>query len=244
MFKEKIERLGQFYVYCSDVHKFGTDAVVLADFAYPERLISRTQNMCEFGCGCGIITMLCCQRNERLNVTAVDIQADAVELAKSGVEKNKISDRVNVMCADLKSLPIEMNGSFDTVIMNPPYKRVGAGLVTGDERVDIARVELKCNIDDICKSASKLLKFHGRLCICNRPERLGDTILAMYNAGLTPKRLRLVSQNLQSNVSLVLIEASKGGSSGMTVEPQLLIDEEHDRLFKDYFNSEGNENNE
>lgn len=228
---EKIEKLGKYSVFCSDIHKFGTDAVLLADFANPKP----TDNMCEFGCGCGIITTLCCQKNEKLKVTAVDIQPDAIELTKKGVNFNGISSRVTPICADLKQLPSEMNGQFSLVVMNPPYKKMGAGLLSGESGVDIARFEVECNIHEICASAARLLKFHGRFCICHRPERLADAICAMKNVGITPKRLRTVSQNKHSKITLVLIEGTLSGGDGMVVEPPLFIDDEHHRLFADYF---------
>lgn len=228
---EKLEKLGKFSVFCTESHKFGTDAVLLADFADPKD----GENMCEFGCGCGIITMLACQRHERLSVTAVDIQSDAARLSEKSARYNGIADRVQVMCADLRLLPAEHVGKFDLVVMNPPYKKKNAGLLSGDPASDIARFELECTIDDVCLSAAKLLRFRGRLCICHRPERLADAVRSMYSAGLTPKKLRTVSQNKNSRVSLVLLEGIKGGGDGMTVCPPLFIDDENERLYRDYF---------
>lgn len=229
---EKIEKLGRFSVICSDIHKFGTDAVLLCDFAN----VNSARNMCEFGCGCGIITTLACQKNDNLKVTAVDIQEDAVALTSQSCEMNNITDRVNVLCEDLKMLDKTHNGKFDLVVMNPPYKKFDAGIKSGNKQVDIARFEVMCDINDICSTASRLLKYHGRLCICHRPERLGDAIQAMYNFGITPKKLRTVSQNKNSKISLVLIEGSKSGGDGMSVLPPLFLDDEHDRLYSDYFN--------
>ena len=230
---EKIEKLGRFSVICSDIHKFGTDAVLLCDFA---NVIS-ARNMCEFGCGCGIITTLACQKNDNLKVTAVDIQEDAAALTSQSCEMNNITDRVNVLCEDLKMLDKTHKVKFDLGVMNPPDKKFDAGIKSGNKQVDIARFEVMCDRNDICSTASRLLKYHGRLCICHRPERLGDAIQAMYNFGITPKKLRTVSQNKNSKISLVLIEGSKSGGDGMSVLPPLFLDDEHDRLYSDYFNN-------
>lgn len=231
---EKIEKLGRFSVICSDIHKFGTDAVLLCDFAN----VNTAQNMCEFGCGCGIITTLACQKNENLKVTAVDIQEDAAALTRQSCEMNNITDRVNVLCEDLKMIDKTHNGQYDLVVMNPPYKKFRAGIKSGNAGVDIARFEVMCDINDVCSTAARLLKFHGRLCICHRPERLGDAIFAMYSCGITPKKMRTVSQNKNSKISLVLIEGSKSGGDGMLVLPPLFLDDEHGRLYYDYFNCE------
>lgn len=230
----KFEKLGRFGVFCSDDHKFGTDAVLLADFASPKS----GERMCEFGCGCGIITMLCCQKQADLSVNAVDIQSEAVHLARLSADKNGITDRVSVECADLRDFSAEHKAQFDLVVMNPPYKKAGAGLVSGNKARDIARFETCGTIDEIAFAAAEVLRYQGRFCICHRPERLGDAIKAMYSAGLTPKKLRTVSQNKNSRISLVLLEARNGGGDGMTVCPPLFIEDESERLFKDYFSEE------
>ena len=73
------------------------------------------------------------------------------------------------------------------------------------------------------RSAEKLLKFGGRLCICNRPERLADVISAMKNNNIEPKRLRFVSKNPSTAPWLFLIEGKKGSKPFMKIMPQLYI---------------------
>ena len=218
---EKIEKLGRFSVICSDIHKFGTDAVLLCDFAN----VNSARNMCEFGCGCGIITTLACQKNENLKVTAVDIQEDAAALTSQSCEMNNITDRVNVLCEDLKMLDKTHNGKFDLVVMNPPYKKFYAGIKSGNKQVDIARFEVMCDINDICSTASRLLKYHGRLCICHRPERLAELMALMSKYKLEPKRLRLVCQRRGEEPWLVLVEGKKCANVGLRIEPTLYVEE-------------------
>ena len=72
--------------------------------------------------------------------------------------------------ADLKEAPrILPCGKFDVITMNPPYKAETRSKAKENEK--IARHETLCNLRDITKAASKLLKFGGKLCICIRPER-------------------------------------------------------------------------
>lgn len=59
--------------------------------------------------------------------------------------------------------------------------------------------------------------------MCNRPERLADTMVAMRNAGLEPKRLRLVHKNADTPPWLFLIEGRKGGKSFMKIEKPLIM---------------------
>ncbi len=109
------------------------------------------------------------------------------------------------------------------VTCNPPYKAANAGIESNLTAHKIARHEVLCKIEDVCRAASRLLKFGGRLCLCNRPERLGDVISAMKNNNIEPKRLRFVSKNPESAPWLFLIEGKKGSKPFMKVLPQLYV---------------------
>ena len=77
------------------------------------------------------------------------------------------------------------------------------------------------------------LLFGGRLCMCNRPERLSDTIFAMKNNGIEPKRLRLVTKTPYTRPWLFLIEGRKGGKPFMNVDPLLIMYGEDGELSKE-----------
>ena len=211
------------YVCASSDHRFGTDAFLLAYFSG----YRRKDKVCDLGTGCGIIPLIM-QKKEPPQVTyAVDIQEGAIEQLRLGLEHSKTTGIVPV-CADLKVLwdgaPI---GQLDLVTCNPPYKVAGAGYQSEITAQKIARHEIMCNIDDVCGAAEKLLKFGGRLCVCNRPERLSDVIFAMKNHNIEPKRLRFVSKNPDEAPWLFLIEGKKGSKPFMKVEPQLYIRSEN-----------------
>ena len=67
-----------------------------------------------------------------------------------------------------------------------------------------------------------------------RPDRLTDIICAMREASLEPKRMTLVYADTESEPSMVLIEAKKGGKSGMLLTPPLII--YGDKTHKKYSN--------
>ena len=108
---------------------------------------------------------------------------------------------------------------------NPPYKAQSAGIESAMTAQRIARHEILCNIGDVCRAANQLLKFGGRLCICNRPERLADVVAAMQQNGIEPKRLRFVAKNPESAPWLFLMEGRKGGKPFLSVLPQLHVRE-------------------
>ena len=83
----------------------------------------------------------------------------------------------------------------------------------------IARHEVLCTIGDVCKSANRLLKFGGRLCMCNRPERLADVLNAMRSNNIEPKTLQLVCKDYSSAPWLFLVEGKKGAKPSLKVLP-------------------------
>lgn len=224
MTEYKYEKLtDKIYVCASSEHRFGTDAFLLADFSQ----YRRKDRVCDLGTGCGIIPLIMQKKMPPQVIYAVDIQENAVEQLKLGIEKSGVSGIVPI-CADLKELwknaPV---GQLDLVTCNPPYKAVNAGFESVITSQKIARHEIMCNIDDVCRASSKLLKFGGRLCVCNRPERLADVICAMRDNNIEPKRIRFVSKNPESAPWLFLVEGKKGSKPFMQVEPQLYIRSEN-----------------
>ena len=97
-----------------------------------------------------------------------------------------------------------------------------------EEKKLIARHESECTLDDICQAASKLLQFGGRLCMCQRPERLADVMESMRRFDIEPKRLRMVQQRKSKAPKLFLLEGRRGGKRGfLDVLPTLFIEDEN-----------------
>lgn len=216
----KFEKLTEKITVCASTdHRFGTDAFLLADFSgYRQK-----DTVCDLGTGCGIIPLIMQKKMPPSVTYAVDIQEGAIEQLRLGLERSETTGIVPV-CADLRELwadaPLDR---CDLVTCNPPYKAANAGFESVIDAQKIARHEIMCDIDDVCRAAERLLKFGGRLCVCNRPERLADVISAMKNHNIEPKRIRFVSKTPDDAPWLFLIEGKKGSKPFMKVEKQLYI---------------------
>ena len=213
-------------LYVSPDHRFGTDAILLADFAAPKK----ADAACDLGTGCGIIPLLWCRTDAPSAVTAMDIQPEAVRLLTRSVALNGLEDRVRPVLADLRDKRPQENGSYSLVTMNPPYKTVTGGVPSPSEPRRIARHEVFCTVYDAAECAARLLKNGGRFCLCHRPERLCDALDAMRRNGIEPKRLRVVCQRVGRAPVLVLIEGKKGARPGMTVEVPFYIEDAVGRI--------------
>ena len=216
-------------LYVSQNHKFGTDAVLLSDFALPKGA-KKPEFACDMGSGCGIIPMLWFGRGVAAQKTyGVEIQHEGVELMRLTAAKNNIEDRFFPVEADLTALTSEQlpMGKFQLVTCNPPYKPEGTGIKSSADAAVIARHEGSCDIFSVCAAAKRLLRFSGRFCICLRPERLVDAMFAMRENSLEPKRLRFVRQRAATEPWLFLLEGRRGGKPGLRIETDIIMEGEN-----------------
>jgi tRNA1(Val) A37 N6-methylase TrmN6 len=221
---EQIEHLGgNVHLKISDAHRFGSDAMLLSDFA----VTHKNDITCDLGSGCGVIPLLWF-REENAPKTAytVDIQSEAVGLVRESVKLSGLEGKVIPIEADLRELDGKLPlGAFDLVTCNPPYFLPGSGYASQTESDRIARHETMCTLEDVCKAASRLLKYGGRLCLCHVPARLADVITAMRDARIEPKRLRMVQNRANDPPWLILVEGKLGGKPSLRVEAPLVMRE-------------------
>ena len=204
----------------SEYLKLGTDAMLLSEFAK----VKGRDKVCDLGCGSGAVSILLAARHEGISLSGVEIVEGAARLAERNIEHNNISDRMQVFCEDLKNVgKLFSSGSFDAVVSNPPFMQMGGGIPTEREALLCARMELCCTIDDVCRAAAYLLKFGGAFSLVYRPSRLSDLFGALLKYDMQPKRMRLVQDTVTAEPSLVLVEARKGGGSGIKLLPTLIL---------------------
>ena len=92
---------GGIEIFVSDEHKFGTDAVLLADFAEAKR----RDRAADLGTGCGIIPFLWCRNeNKPQEIFGIELQENAAKLAQSSAERNRLCDTVKIINSDIREL--------------------------------------------------------------------------------------------------------------------------------------------
>lgn len=211
-------------------HKFGTDAILLSDFAG----IKAKDKALDMGTGCGIIPLLWLRNERQGAVHCLDIQENAFQQVKESIAHNGFEKRLIPHLCDLRKIDKEFSaGSFTLVTMNPPYKPLNTGIESMSESARIARHEVCCNIEDAAKAASYLLSYGGRFCMCHRPERLVDAMNLMRKYKLEPKKLRFVADKAGEEPFLFLIEGKKNAKPFLRVAPTLEIRNENGSFTKE-----------
>ena len=210
---------GGFFINVSPHHTFGTDAVLLADFAKAKK----NDKLVDLGTGCGIIPFLMLRDGNLKSAVGVDISEEAISLAKRTSRENG-TDRFAALNSDLNDLKGKVDFGCNTLVTcNPPYKAPNAGLKNPDGVFAAARHEVACTLRDIISVSARLLQTSGRLCMCHRPERLAEITDLMREFKLEPKRLRLVCKRVGKEPWLVLIEGRKCANTGLRIEPTLYV---------------------
>ena len=223
------------FIYVSPHHTFGTDVVLLANFAKPKQ----NDKLVDLGTGCGIIAFLMLRDNNCNSAYGVDISAEAISLAqKTGQEYD--FDKFIPVLSDLKDLKGKVPfGSNTLVTCNPPYKAPGAGIKNPDSVKSVARHEVECTLEDIIATGAKLLQTGGRLCMCQRPERLAEMMYLMRKYKVEPKRLRLVCKCVGQSPWLVLLEGRRCGNAALTIEPTLYVEDGQGNFSEEMINIYG-----
>ena len=201
--------------------RLGTDSVACAAFAgFP-----RGCTVADLGCGSGAIAMMLLASDPTLRITGIELDAQAAAAAQENALQ--CPERFSVICGDLRQIrSLLPAGSMDCCISNPPYFPAGSG-PEAPGPMGRARSEATLSLQQLTAAAAWLLKTGGRFTLVHRPERLADLVWELRNAALEPKRIRFVRHRPGSPVSLVLLEARKGGHAGLVYEPDLVLLDEN-----------------
>lgn len=199
---------------------FGMDAVLLSGFAK----VKAGENALDLGTGTGIIPILLEAKTQGEHFTGLEIQEESADMARRSVALNGLEEKIEIVTGDIKDASERFGASsFDVITTNPPYMIGQHGLKNSNEAKTIARHEVLCDLEDILRESSRLLKEHGRFYMVHRPFRLAEILSAMIQYRIEPKRMRLVYPYIDKEPNMVLIEGLRGGRSRMTVEKPLIV---------------------
>lgn len=222
----------------TELFLFGMDSVLLANKV---KGINKDTVIVDLGTGSAVMPVIISQKNEIKKIIGIEVQEKMYELACENVKINELEDKITILHDDLKNITnikeeiIQHTGKekVDVVISNPPYKKQGTGSKNEVDEKYIARHEVLCNLEDIFVTASKLLKFKGKLYLVHKPERISDLISIARKYNLEPKNIRFMQPTVDKKPSIVLIEYVLGGGNECIVEPTLIEYEDNGNYTKE-----------
>ena len=206
-----------------DMFNFSLDTVLLANFC---TINTDVDSIIDFGTNNAAIPLLLSKRTNK-KIVGVEIQEDAVVLAEKNILLNQLENQIQIIHSDIKDY-VSDAPKTKLVVCNPPFFRVGEkSNLNESEYLQIARHEIKINLEEIIYCASRILKQKGRLAMVHRPERMIEIINYMQKYGIEPKRIRFVYPKMGRESHIFLIEGMYKGNKGVKIEAPLYAHEEN-----------------
>ncbi|MGN1401130.1 MAG: tRNA1(Val) (adenine(37)-N6)-methyltransferase [Bacillus sp. (in: firmicutes)] len=203
------------------VFSFSLDAVLLARFVSVPIVKGELVDLCA---GNGVIPLLLSRRTKG-NIKGVEIQERLYDMAKRSIEYNGLSEHLEMIHGDIKEIvPVIGHSRYDVVTCNPPYFPTPKNEERNrNEHYAIARHEIMCNLEDVIRTSSQLLKQGGKAAFVHRPGRLVDILTLMRQYRLEPKRLQFVYPMEGKEANTILIEGIKDGSPDLKTLPPFYV---------------------
>jgi tRNA1Val (adenine37-N6)-methyltransferase len=201
-------------------YRFSMDPILLCAFAPP----GEGQRVLDLGTGCGIIPLVMARRSAARHLIGVEIQPELADIARTNVTRNRLEERVTILCMDMKGLTRKAaGGSVDLVVANPPYTPAGSGRQNPDSQRAVARHEIAITLPALLSTAAAMLDRGGRFAVCYPPGRMVDLLEGMKAAALAPRSLQAVHPFAEKGADIVLVEGVKGGKEPLTIMPPLVV---------------------
>ncbi len=203
--------------------RFGTDSVLLADFAAPRP----GDKVADLGAGGGILSILMADAQPGASFDAVEWQGELCDMARRSVSGNGLSDKIAIRHMDVRHAPRMLGHSgHSLVVVNPPYNPAGTAPKSPDPMQHLARHEGESTLEGFIDCAARLLKNGGRAAFVYPAPRAFDLMCLLREKRLEPKRVRLILDRPGANPKLILMDAVKGAGSMLHwMTPLVLRDE-------------------
>lgn len=202
--------------------KVGTDGVLLGAWAIGGKKIL------DVGTGTGVVALMMAQRFPDAQITALDIDAGAVQQAKDNVKNSPFNNQIVVL---QEAIQVH-EGEYDAIVSNPPY--FVDSLPAPNVQRNIARHSETLSYAELMQASYRLLKDDGELSVVvpfDYKKRMEDEAIFV---GFFPHKVlgvRTVAKRLAKRYLLSFVKHP--------IEVEHLIitigDEEYKELTKDFY---------
>ena len=198
--------------------KITEDAILLSEFmkkyfSRKRKNLKGEKSFLEIGAGQGIISLLLSELDIISKIFAVEIQEEVFAALKKNIEINDLNGKIIPINKNIKNV----NGEYDFIFSNPPYKKTSSGKMPENEMERISKYEILLTLDELILEIRRLLKNYGEFFVVVPNSRLNDVFRCIYENRLNILSIKV---NKYKKVDLVVIHGKKGGkvNSGIEIE--------------------------
>lgn len=215
---ENLESVGKKMIVEEKGLKITEDAILLSEFM--KKYFSRKgknlkgeKSFLEIGAGQGIISLLLSELDIISKIFAVEIQEEVFAALKKNIEINDLNGKIIPINKNIKNV----NGEYDFIFSNPPYKKTSSGKMPENEMERISKYEILLTLEELILEIRRLLKNYGEFFVVVPNSRLNDVFRCIYENRLNVLSVKV---NKYKKVDLVVVHGKKGGkvNSGIEIE--------------------------
>ena len=213
---ENLESVGKKMIVEEKGLKITEDAILLSEFM--KKYFSRKgknlkgeKSFLEIGAGQGIISLLLSELDIISKIFAVEIQEEVFAALKKNIEINDLNGKIIPINKDIKNV----NGEYDFIFSNPPYKKTSSGKMPENEMERISKYEILLTLEELILEIRRLLKNYGEFFVVVPNSRLNDVFRCIYENRLNVLSIKV---NKYKKVDLVVVHGKKGGKVNTGIE--------------------------
>ena len=215
---ENLESVGKKMIVEEKGLKITEDAILLSEFmkkyfSRKRKNLKGEKSFLEIGAGQGIISLLLSELDIISKIFAVEIQEEVFAALEKNIEINDLNGKIIPINKDIKNV----NGEYDFIFSNPPYKKTSSGKMPENEMERISKYEILLTLDELILEIRRLLKNYGEFFVVVPNSRLNDVFRCIYENRLNVLSVKV---NKYKKVDLVVVHGKKGGkvNSGIEIE--------------------------
>ena len=210
-----------------DGYRIGTDAIMLAATVH-----MKSGRLLDMGAGVGGVCLAVAHRLPSIKITAVEIDPVIHFLLRNNIAQNEQAAHIRPMLADVLSLPPLMAGTFDNVVLNPPFHYDSDASLRSRQRA-LAHYETDERLGGWIDAGLAALKPKGRLSVIVRADR-GDMIIARLREQGAGEIALFPLWSYQSSPAIrLIITARKAVKGAMALLPGLVLHTSRGALTQD-----------
>lgn len=216
--------------------KVGTDGTMLGCWAD----VGSAGTILDIGCGSGVLSIICAQKNSNASIVGIDIEEGAVLDARQNVDALQESWRSRIAILQTRLQDFQSDHAFDVIISNPPFFENSQ--FSPDDTRNFARHTNSLHYSEILKFAQQNLTEKGKIFLVLPYENGKTSVEVAAELDFYPKRMCSVHPVPQKPPHRLLLEFCKEKvtckETSLTIETGLArhdYTEEYKALGKDFY---------
>jgi tRNA1(Val) A37 N6-methylase TrmN6 len=208
-------------------YRAAIDPVLLAA-AVPDAVQGRVLDL---GCGAGAAMLCLARRRGDLTVVGLERDPAMADLARQNAAANGFGTRVSVVTGDLLNPPPQlMVGSFDAVMVNPPYLDPDNATSSPVAGKAAATHEGDARIADWARAAARFARGQAFVLFIHRMDRLGELRAAVEQSGCGAMVMCPLYPKVGTEPKRVILVARRGAKLDVRTASGLILHENDERF--------------